>query len=460
MSFDASTVAAIAASLKSGHYNLLLGAGASMDSRNTVGLLPGGNSFRLEVCRLKGAHDNSPLQRVFSTLSPAEVKEYVVGRFKNCSAGPSLTRLTKFIWRRAFTFNIDDALEAAYTGSEARQDIIEYHFNDDLGDSENLASLPIIHLHGSVGAADKGFVFSRAEYVRQIQKINPWMVILTQLLPVEPFIIAGTSLDEVDLDFYLAHRTAVTARDDRGPSILVEPNPDSVTENDCKKYNLLLYKGTLEQFFEYLDAAIPERPTPLELIPRDIRRLLPSGVSKAAALSFFSDFEMVPGLVEGDGSASRFLYGHPPTWQDLAGNVDIGRAASAMLIDAVESALKDDSPGGKIIFLSDQTGSGKTTVLRRCAFELARKNIKTLLCSALSRIEPLSTGDLLDQIDEKLVIIVDNFADQVNAIEDLANRIEKPDVVFLCGERSYRSRYVEQVLLGTEFETVGGSLRA
>lgn len=74
MAFDQATIDAIASSLKAGHYNLLLGAGASLDSENPRGRLPSGNSFRSDLCKLKGARDNSPLQRVYATLNPLEVR--------------------------------------------------------------------------------------------------------------------------------------------------------------------------------------------------------------------------------------------------------------------------------------------------------------------------------------------------------------------------------------------------
>jgi hypothetical protein len=282
------------------------------------------------------------------------------------------------------------------------------------------------------------------------------MVTLTQFLLAEPFIIAGTSLDEVDLDYYLAHRTAVTARDDRGPSILVEPNADAVTENDCQRYNLLLFRGTTEEFLDYLSIQVPERPTPIELIPQETRRLLPDGVSKAAALSFSADFELVPGIVRQSGGPSRFLYGHMATWQDLAGDIDISRPTTGQITCKIDALLKNPIAGGKIVLLSDETASGKTTVVRRCGFELATKGVRTFVCSPLSQIEPLSTSSIMDLIDGPIVILVDNLADQVAAISEPAQRLEKKDVVFLCAERAYRFRYLAQSLSGIKFGRIDG----
>jgi hypothetical protein len=456
MPFDKNTLESIAASLKAGHYNLLLGSGVSLDSKNSRGSLPSGDTFRKDLCRLKDARDNSQLQRVYATLTPKEVQDQVVERFRNCQPGPSVTKVTQFIWRKIFTFNIDDALENAYKAPDLVQKPAIFHFNDDYYEGRNLSEVPIIHLHGWVGRPDQDFVFSRDEYVRQIKTINPWMVLLTQFLPIEPFMIIGTSLDEVDLDYYLAHRTEVTAREDRGPSILIEPNPDAVTENDCKRYNLLLFRGTAKEFLDYLAIQVPERPTPMELVPQETRRLLPSSISKAAALSFWADFELVPGIVPAGSIATRFMYGHLPSWQDLASGMDIGRPVTRKIVNALDALLKDPNNKQKIVVLSDSTGTGKTTIIRRCAFELAKKGITTLDCSALSRIEPLSTSSILDQIDDPILIVVDNFADQVVAISQLVQNLEKKDVVFLVSDRDYRMRYITLSLSGIGFMQFGG----
>lgn len=102
-----------------------------------------------------------------------------------------------------YTFNVDDALEAAYGSPDKLQRHNVSHFEENYTESRDLSELSIVHLHGWVGTPDKPFVFATSEYVRQIKAINPWMVVLTQFLSTKPFIIIGASLDEVDLEFSL-----------------------------------------------------------------------------------------------------------------------------------------------------------------------------------------------------------------------------------------------------------------
>lgn len=308
----------MARALRDGHYNLLLGSGISLDSSNALGTLPGVGTLKKNLCELKSARESSSLQRVYSTLTKNEVDKHVTRFFRESKAGPSIKNIPSFIWKRIFTFNIDDALEDAYGSKNAYQDPEVLNYNDEYQEFRDLSRVPIVHLHGYVGREDDGYIFSNAEYARNIKSINPWMVVLGQFLSVEPFIIAGASLDEVDLEYYLARRSDVTSREDRGPSILVEPFPDGVTEQDCKKYNLTLFKGTSEEFFQQLNAAVPRRPTPLGLVPAASKSLFPDGTSSRLLIPFHSDFERVTGDAKPDKSSPTFLYGNSPSWGELA----------------------------------------------------------------------------------------------------------------------------------------------
>lgn len=455
--FDKNTIASITSSIRAGQYNLLLGAGVSLDSKNPKGFLPSAEQFRLDLCQFKGARTSSSLQRVFSTLNSNEIATQVVSRFQNCTPGPSVQKIPKFLWRRIFTFNIDDALEAAYKADQTYQLSRIFHFEDDYTEITEPSEVPIVHLHGWVGMPEHNYVFALSEYVRQIRAINPWMVVLTQFMRVEPFIIAGTSLDEIDLEYYLAHRTSATSRSDRGPSILVDPSPDSVTRRDCEKYGLLLFNGTADKFWDYIDSSVPNRPTPIEHTPKNLQNLFPAIVPKRSIVSFSADFELVPDDALQNKAASRFLFGHPPTWEDLSGNQDIPRKLTTTIIQRIESRITSPILRERLLFLMEGPGVGKTTLLKRIAFELAHKKIiKVLMCSALGRIDAQRTAELIDLIDAPLLVIVDNIGDHANAIADTADRLEKKDVVILCAEREYRSRYVKNAFSKLGFEIISG----
>lgn len=443
---------AFVSSLLVGQYNLLLGSGVSLDSQNAQGHLPSAGQLRLALTELKGTPSESPLQRVFGLLSPEEIREHVTSKYIDCSPGPSVKLFPSFLWNRMFTFNIDDAMEASYRQVNGLQTLSSINFDDQFIDPTSPDELQIVHLHGYSQCAERGYVFSRESYVRQMSEHNVWMTILAQLIKTDPFVIIGTSLDEPDLDFYLANRTQNSAREDRGPSVLVCPNPNPITRHDCAEYGLLLFRGTCEDFLEYCNKVLPDRKSSRELIPTDEDALLPDEVPSSLRLSFWSDFSLVPSTVLPKAGLSRFQYGHPPSWEDLAADLDIARSATARIISSVERGLNDsDSVQDRLLLVFDGTGTGKTTILNRCAFELSKRGITTLRCTATSRLEPKNTATVLDSVSEPLVLIVDDFADQANQVANLLDETNKRNLMILGAERAYRRRYVTQALSGASF---------
>ncbi len=346
---------------------------------------------------------------------------------------------------------MDDVLEHVYEGANVRQKLQPLHFSGDFIEADNLAELLLVHLHGTVQSPEKGYVFSRNEYVNQIRNVSHWMTLVTQIMHTQPMIIAGTALDEVDLDYYLSFRTSTSSREEGGPSILVEKTDDAITQDMCEQHKMIQFLGYSKDFFEYCAKILPNPPTPFELIPSDTRRIIPSGVSPRAALAFQADFELVPATGQKSSMTSRFLYGHSPTWHDLASDRDISRPIVSEIITYVEKRVRDSSNTTKVVLISASTGTGKTTVLRRAAFELAKKGIRALLCTALNRIDK-ATSSIIDLMDEPVVLIVDNFADQVSPILDMLAAIEKKDVVVLACDRTYRFKHILTVLGMTEMK--------
>ncbi len=454
---DATQRAAVVSSVRSGDYNLFLGAGVSLDSTGGDGeLLPSGWKLQESLSRAANIPPTSALQRAFSALSDAQIEELVTKRFAPCKSGKSLERFPSFLWKRIFTLNVDDALEHAYESSSGIQKCDPLHFKDTFSDSRTLAEVPIVHLHGWARTPERGYVFSRAQYAAVMADNNAWMTILADIMPVEPFIVSGTALDEVDLDFYLARRTSESARQDKGPSFYVKPDPDPYTEAECERYGLTLFVGTIEKFLSELDELAPNRPSAHELVSQDARSLFADRVPNEILLSFASDFEPVPKSVgASSANAIRFAYGHVPDWSDLEGNWDVGRNLTGRVVGIIKAMIERTLPE-RVLIIEDDSGVGKSTVLRRSAFELSRNGTTTLMCSALSRIDPATTVEALKHIDGPLVIVVDNLADQAQSINNIIELSERSDIVFLCAERSYRHHHIQRAFGGSTFKTVFG----
>ncbi|NYF31935.1 SIR2 family protein [Sphingopyxis sp. JAI108] len=441
----------LAASLRAGEYNLLLGAAASLGSTNADGkTLPLADAYRVELCKLKGAKEGHSLQRIYQTLTADEVDQHVTARFSGCTPGPALRALPLFLWKRIFTLNIDDALEAAYANADRYQIPKIYNYRDTYEENGDRSNVQIVHLHGHTQRPQDGYIFSRDAYFNIIKTSNPWMVNLSHFLSSEPFIIMGSSLDETDLDYFLSLRSQSTSRLDRGPSILIEPFGDIVTDTECERLDLLRYSGTSEDFIEFISSSVINRPRPQDLVTEDEKSIFIEEPTAHDISSFYSDFEKVPAATEANANDPRFFFGHVPSWSDLTLQYDISRPVNSTLVRAVEDAFSGRSDS-RLIFLSDHVGVGKSTALRRVGFDFARQGTTVLSCSALSRLEPRLTASMLNNIAGRCLVIVDDFADQVYSIEAVLSLAEKKDLVFLAAERSYRRKFVTEVLTGKDY---------
>ncbi len=237
-----------------GNYNLLLGSGVSIDSTNgDREILRSSNKLRLHLCKITGAPEDTLLPRVYALLDTKQKEQEIVKHYNRCVPGPSVQNIPNYLWRRLFTFNVDDVIENLYSSSTiAKQSLRPINYHHPLEPTPDFVELQAIHLHGWVGEPHQEFVFSNIEYARVMRELNPWMHILSEILATEPFIISGTSLNEGDLEYYLSTRSPATPRKDRGPSLLVEPYPTIVTKRDCERFGLILVEATFGDFMQWL----------------------------------------------------------------------------------------------------------------------------------------------------------------------------------------------------------------
>jgi hypothetical protein len=434
--------------LLAGGYNLLVGSGISLDSRNGRGeQLRSAEELRRDLCNLTGARENTSLTRVYALLSGPQVQAEIVDKFLKCSPGPSLQPLPFFLWRRIFTFNVDDVLENLYKGT-AKQGLVPLSFKAAFEPTPDRRELQAIHLHGSALWPGEGFVFAATEYVKVMSALNPWMHLLSEILATEPFIIAGTSLNEIDLEYYLSYRNSTTPRRGRGPSLLIEPYPDVATRADCDRHGLVLVQATFGDFLGWLRSKFPSPPSVQDLIVPDVGALFTAAVTPVQLLRFFSDFELVPGTDRPTPSTpSAFMYGREPDWADMQQHFDIERQDNAELKRFVDMGSAASSR--RLGILLDDAGTGKTTAIKRLAHDLAKSGQPVLSIRTLSRIDANNAVDCLSQCTApQVVLIADDFADHAEQVAELLEA-ESLTTRFLvvAAERAYRGEYLD-VLLG------------
>jgi hypothetical protein len=437
--------------LFAGNYNLLLGTGISLDSFNRRGVgVQSATKLTEKLCQIKKVGSHTPLSRVSLLLNAAEVKEHLTDEYLGCKPGETVTALTRFLWKTTFTFNIDDALEAAYSNNPHRaQNAEPINFDAQYRRSENQSSLHIVHMHGFVREQEKGYIFSVAEYARVTRNQNPWMHILSELLASEPFIIAGTSLNESDLEYYLSGRSLTSPRKNRGPSILVEPFPDAVTDNICERHNLHLVKATMSEFLQWLHIQVGKPPTVSELtLPSESNLFFPKP-SNFEQVAFFSSFELVrpQNPSNSEEITSPFYYGRAASWKDLCNAADVPTQDELQIGAKSRNFIEAPSAANSILVLVDEAGTGKSTCIRRVAYNLALEGKVVFNLKNNSNIQPDTVIACLKLLNRPFALVIDSAADQAAALSLVLSSTEIPQpFIVIAADRSYRKDHLDRLL--------------
>lgn len=441
----------LGAGLFAGRYNLLLGAGVSLDSSSRSldplhrGHLPSAGKLRNDLASLvPKVREGSSLNRVYRSLSNEQIEQHITARFSNCLPGDTVKAIARFRWRRIFTLNVDDAIENAYGASPIKvQKPVSLNYTDDYVDYQDRSIVPIIHLHGYAQRPEDGYVFDIKTYMRAISDNNLWAHVLGNFIRSEPFIVLGTSLEEPDIAYFLSERDQAKTREDRPPSILVEPFPDDGTARDCEEYALALYEAKALDFLSELDRRFPTRPSVLDSVRENLGSLADGSLDVEILSVFHSDFQRVPDAEpdEPDRGPS-FALGHPASWTDIFKERDIPRAET----NEVHALYNEAKPEDVCLLLGD-AGAGKSTVLRRLAMELAGSEIVCFWCRAIGRIRVDVAVSFIKSLgDIQVVIFVDNFGDHVTEIEAMRRFTEGSNVKFVGAERYYRFEHVKRVM--------------
>jgi hypothetical protein len=281
---------------------------------------------------------------------------------------------------------------------------------------------------------------------------SPWTTVLAHTIATEPFIISGTSLEEPDLEYFLAGRQSDSVRRDRGPSFLVEPYPDAATQKECERHGLELYEGTLEEFLTELNNTFPARP-----LPNNATSGLSASLFKAAPLPkdlalFSRDFSYVVAQQASENADLGFYVGRSPSFTDIALGRDISRASTLPLKSNIRAKFASKNWAANFLLMDDNAGAGKTTILTRASYDLAAEGMHIFQYRSLSTPNLDLCARVLNSFTHPFVIVCDDFADHVTALVELYRKIHREDFLIVGSERSYRLDYVIQALVGNSFE--------
>ncbi|MBW4702424.1 SIR2 family protein [Micromonospora sp. RL09-050-HVF-A] len=240
---------------RSGRYQLLLGAGASVGAVNSFGPLPlasGLVEILAEEYPSAPINSKGTLTRAYQRAVKVSSTEHVWGTLKRIFSGashdPWFVEMTQLPWRRVWTLNIDDAFENSYRSRAGKSDrklsIIDWQdAYSDTGD------LQVVHLHGHVhGLNPSKLVFSFSEYQTAAQAHPVWDQVLSGVVGSEPFVVIGAKmLEDPDIEALLMNNPP------RGlaPSFVVDP---CISSDNKWELEGLGFRVVKEMPYDFIDA--------------------------------------------------------------------------------------------------------------------------------------------------------------------------------------------------------------
>lgn len=217
--------------IENGNVCLVMGAGCSLTSSNGIPeKIPSTERFCEIVCGAAGLpYSGENPKDVFQAvrapsgpLSNTDLKQLFVDHFTNCLPSPEINDLVGFVWRRIYTFNVDDVLRNTRKANRVQKLLPINAMREGRTEWRNFSECQIIHLHGFAGEFENGVIFSREEYARELHKRGRWYESIGEDFSNHTLLVIGSSLDEPILEYQI--NIFSESYSDAGRSYLITPH--------------------------------------------------------------------------------------------------------------------------------------------------------------------------------------------------------------------------------------------
>jgi hypothetical protein len=432
-----------------GEYSLLLGSGASLGGTGGGRPLPDGDQLRNEIVEdfdVPTAGASISLADAYEAAATRATKDgknlttYIRQRFQNCIPAPWLRKLSSFTWRRAWTLNIDDSFETAYSEEGTRQEVSQILWDEVHSDPEP-NELQVVHLHGS--ALEPGrLVFSIVEYFNATTSSHAWHRIFADHYQERPFIIIGATLRQ-EFDLAQVIRRGSQSNRLRGrPSIIVAPSFQPLQLEFVQRHGLVPISLSGESFLDQVTPQVREVEKQLKALTFTTGAILP-----VEAQSFLEEFtgltlEAVPPKRPRD-----FYLGYDPTWYDILLDKDAVFEVTHEVLSSLKTERDSGNPTQRLELVSGPWGTGKTTALLRIGRELLQTGEDVYLFRGEAALDPEATAWWLSR-RPKSVLLFDGVADFAPEIETVLQSCRQAGIrAHMVGtERHQRLRKVKAAI--------------
>lgn len=430
-----------------GQVVLFAGAGFSLGATNQRGEEP--PDARTLASRLAGEcgwpYGGEDLPVVYaqaeSHLGTAGLRSFLESLYANLKPASWQYDIARVHWHRMYTTNIDDVIEHAYL-KDAVQTLSPIVCPAPFAEADQwYASVQCVHLHGSVRDSTKPLTFTLESFGEQSAIANPWYQQLIEDMQSKSVVFVGTRLAESPFYHYLTLRAQRPsgAKEVRAKCFIVAPQNSPILRREFEKQGYAVIDATAEEFFT---ALVPRVRNIVSSNVDIVRSRYPHMVAAIAAgvlssqSELLRDFDYVSVIETGADPTPRsmFLLGAEPTWADIAYNIDAARGIALRM----QEVLSGSPNGIHVLALMGPAGSGKSTCMRRVAYELARDGHTVYFAKGLKRFDSRPLIALSEGLDQRRAFIfIDDVVAHIDRLNDVIAGLPESNVTFVVADQSH-----------------------
>jgi hypothetical protein len=452
------------AQISKGEAVLVLGAGASVTSRNRKGAPVKMAGALAELFAKEGGSDyqGEKLSEVLDALrgeylSDSKIKSLLTAEYRGITPSHELEDLLFISWYRLYTWNIDDSLENMKSSSIAQRMRFYNGMTDKVIEHEGPLYLQTVYLHGQITKPDARFILTETEYSQAIRNSNHYWYsqAAKDYLRFCPIFI-GTQIQEPILAAEI-ERAKREEGEAFGRGFVLTPGDLSpIRTASLRARGIVHVKASLAEFVKWLKIKFKDGLSPKDVIAqtteysdeRILSSITPDELEVARSLKPISVGGIKSALdhiqpAQASRAARQYLRGFPPSWEIAASNVPVWLKATNGLYEHIDKSV---AAGKQLVVITGQAGSGKTTAVMQCLLKYIEENPDALLYQVTSEVKSIrDVFRLLEKLHQDkrcLVYMGELFLYGDSFSEDIA-RLSKQPITIVSTARSgeWREHY-------------------
>ncbi|MDF5712520.1 MAG: SIR2 family protein [Rhizonema sp. NSF051] len=437
----------VVSSVQYGQVVLFLGTGASLGRQVSNGKhMPSLDSLRdvLSTRFLNGQYRQESLQWItelaISETDLGTVQDFIANQFREIQPADFYSILPTFRWRGIVTTNFDRLVETAYEKSKNRvQELVPLISNNDRIDDklQPSNSLALLKLHGCITRTQDPklpFILTTDQYATHRENRNRLFKIFYEWCYESTVIFIGHNSQDADLRSLILQ--VLNEVKNRPHYYLVKSKTTEIEKSFWESKRITVLESGLEDFLKCLDQSILKNLRPLAQafqIQHPIQRKFIKNEPVIGSVKdlLTHDVEYVHDAIETQESKPKQFYrGFDLGWYPIIKGLDVRRRLTDTVIgDVIMKPNSDRTTISELYLIKAEAGAGKTTFIRRIAWEAATQaNVTCLFMHPLNSINFEAVRELYRLTNERIFIFIDEAADNISLILKLVEDARQFDV--------------------------------